>query len=130
MLPSDLNKFKEYLDSRTNYNYEDMGKLLNILNDNSTRSSFVISLTKLGYITKDNKPTVEVKECITPKSKYIEEKIIITSYYEDHVQHNLLGNCINKLKKNNNTDLLVFTDEYKPPHSNVSGNNNGTKISG
>lgn len=122
MLPSDLNKFKEYMDTSTTYDYEDIGRILNLLTDNKTRSEFYLAIAQLGHLTT-RKPTVEVKEYITTEAKYVEEKILITSYYENHVQHYALGNCIQRLKSG--SEVLVFSEEYQPPSS--TGIKRGTK---
>lgn len=127
MLPSNLNKFKEYLDNNTSYNYEDMGKILNILSDDNTRSQFYIAVSKVKQITNDYQPQVEVKEYITTSSIYIEEKIVITGYYENHVQHYLLGKCMQKLKQKDKKDTFVFREEYRIPTGNE--NSRSTKIS-
>lgn len=117
MLPSDLNKFKDYLDNNTTYNYEDMGKILNILSDDNTRSQFYIAISKINQITYENNPQVEVKEYLTTSAKYIEEKIVITGYYENHVQHYALGNCIQKLKQKDMKNKFIFIEEYHVPSS-------------
>ena len=129
MLPSDLNKFKHYLDDNTNYCYEDMGKILEILEDNKTRSHFLIAISKLGHLTK-NKPNVQVKQCISTTSQYIKNKIIITTYYTDHIQHYNIGRCIQKLNEKNCNDNLVLLDAYRPAPDGNGGNSRGTKISG
>ena len=53
MLPSDLNKLVEFLDNHVYYDKEHLGKLLYLMEDDSTRSHLLVSIMKLSKITSD-----------------------------------------------------------------------------
>ena len=129
MLPSDLNKFKEYLHSTCTFNEEQLAELLLLLDNDKTRSYFLLSISKMGKLSKPVKPTVEVKEYLTTTARFIEKKIVITSYYTDHLHHYLLGNAINKLKKKLGTDSIIFHEEYHSPTTAITDMSRGLKTS-
>ncbi len=117
MLPSDLNKLVEFLDNHVYYDKEHLGKLLYLMEDDSTRSHLLLSIMKLSKITSDvRKLSVEVGSFMsTNAEQYLEEKIIITAYYRDHVHHYVVGNCIRKLREKSKNDTIVFKEQYQSP---------------
>ena len=114
MLPSDLNKFKEYINSTSNFNEEELADLLLLLDDNRTRSQFILAIEKNKKNSKPVKPSVEVREYMTTTARYVEKKIVITGFYSDHVQHYLLGNIIKNIRSNLVNDSIVRCEEYHP----------------
>ena len=73
MLPSDLNKFK-YINNTINFNEEQLADLLLLLDDNRTRSQFILAIEKNKKNSKPVKPSVEVREYMTTTARYVEKK--------------------------------------------------------
>ena len=113
MLHSDLNKFK-YINNTINFNEEQLADLLLLLDDNRTRSQFILAIEKNKKNSKPVKPSVEVREYMTTTARYVEKKIVITGFYSDHVQHYLLGNIIKRIRSNLVNDSIVRCEEYHP----------------
>lgn len=117
MLPSDLNKLVGYLEENTSIDKQHIGKLLYLIEDNNVRSRLLIAISKIRHATKNNrKPCLHIAEYIsTDAEHYLEEKLVITAYYTDHVQHYILGNLIDQLRSKSGYDCIVFEQQYQPP---------------
>jgi hypothetical protein len=115
MLPKDLNKFKQYLNSTVTFDEENLAELLLVLQNNLTRSKYIMTIDKLNSISRPVKPHVEVHEFMTTNAEYMEKRIAITSYYATNVQKEVLEHVQKKLDEKLFTQpIVLFMKEYTP----------------
>lgn len=115
MLPSDLNRFTKYLHSTATLDEEHLAELLVLLQDNLTRSKYIMTIDKLHNITRPVKPHVEVHQYMTTNAKYIEDRIVITSYYTGTAEQEILERIHMKLTERlDSQPIMLYLEEYTP----------------